>query len=57
MELNCDLDRQIIGDEVKEPDNPQIDVKSKELKLKKTFEKVFCGNQIICIKGNFPRFF
>ncbi|XP_070491289.1 uncharacterized protein sug isoform X1 [Chironomus tepperi] len=27
------------------------DVKNKELKLRKTFEKVFVGNQIICIKG------
>lgn len=57
MELNCDLEPQKTEDEIKESDNSQINEESKELKLKKTFEKVFCGNQIICIKGNFPRFF
>ena len=57
MELKSYLEKHGIGDGVERVLNPENDPKNEELKLVKTFEKVFCGDQIICIKGNFPAFF
>ncbi|KAL7048393.1 hypothetical protein ACKWTF_003341 [Chironomus riparius] len=52
MELDWDLRRQSTLDEASEANKAENDKKDKEVKLRKIFEKVFCGDHIICqIKG------
>ena len=57
MELDWELRRQSTLDDANEANKAENDRKDKEVKLRTIFEKVLCGDQIINIKGIFPRFF